>query len=48
MTIKNPVGRFAKNGVLSIELVREVPEAMKPRAVKIGGGGAKVIENKAA
>ncbi len=36
------------NGVLSIELVREVPEAMKPRAVKIGGGGAKVIENKAA
>jgi molecular chaperone IbpA len=36
------------NGVLSIELVREVPEAMKPRAIKIGGGEAKVIENKAA
>jgi len=41
-------GANLENGVLSIELVREVPEAMKPRAVKIGGGGAKVIENKAA
>jgi molecular chaperone IbpA len=36
------------NGVLSIELVREVPEAMKPRAIKIGGGESKVLENKAA
>ena len=36
------------NGVLNIELVREVPEAMKPRSIKIGGGESKVIENKAA
>jgi molecular chaperone IbpA len=36
------------NGVLSVELVREVPEAMKPRSIKIGGGDSKVIESKAA
>jgi molecular chaperone IbpA len=27
------------NGLLRIELVREVPEAMKPRRIPIGGGG---------
>jgi len=26
------------NGLLSIELVREIPEAMKPRKIAIGGG----------
>ena len=26
------------NGLLTIDLVREVPEAMKPRQIKIGGG----------
>ena len=45
-------GASLVNGVLSIELVREVPEAMKPRSIKIGGGNSvasgKVIENKAA
>ena len=43
-------GATLANGVLSIDLVREVPEAMKPRQIKIGGGNssAKVIENKAA
>ena len=45
-------GASLTNGVLSIELVREVPEAMKPRQIKIGGGNqvapGKVIENKAA
>jgi molecular chaperone IbpA len=42
-------GANLTNGVLSIDLVREVPEAMKPRQIKIGGNGsAKVIENKAA
>lgn len=42
-------GASLANGVLSIDLVREVPEAMKPRQIKIGGGtSAKVIENKAA
>jgi molecular chaperone IbpA len=45
-------GASLVNGVLSIELVREVPEAMKPRSIKIGGGNTvasgKVLENKAA
>ena len=27
-----------ENGLLHIELVREVPEAMKPRLIQIGGG----------
>ena len=27
-----------KDGLLSIELVREIPEAMRPRKVSIGGG----------
>ena len=27
-----------KDGLLSIELVREIPEAMKPRKIDIGGG----------
>ena len=38
-------------GLLHVELVREVPEAMKPRQVKITGASAKsqpTIENKAA
>ncbi len=38
------------NGLLHIDLVREVPEAMKPRTIKIetkSGDGA-VLENKAA
>jgi molecular chaperone IbpA len=42
------VGANLANGMLSIELAREVPEAMKPRTVKIGSGEAKVIEGKAA
>ncbi len=45
-------GASLANGVLSIDLVREVPEAMKPRQIKIGGSNsgtsAKIIENKAA
>ena len=27
-----------KDGLLSLELVREIPEAMKPRKIEIGGG----------
>ena len=42
------VGASLTNGLLSVELKREVPEAMKPRTVKIGGGDSKVIESKAA
>ena len=30
-----------KDGLLSIELVREIPEAMKPRKISIGGGSDK-------
>ena len=40
-----------ENGLLSIDLEREVPEAMKPRTIAIKGpraGKSKVIENKAA
>ena len=34
-----------ENGLLRIELFREIPEAMKPRRIVIGGtGAAKVIE----
>lgn len=39
------------NGLLSIDLVREVPEAMKPRTIKVESlqpASAKVIENQAA
>jgi len=37
------------NGLLHIELAREVPEAMKPRSIKIEtAGNGKVIETKAA
>jgi molecular chaperone IbpA len=34
-------GADLKDGMLSIELVREIPEAMKPRKIEIGGGAAK-------
>jgi len=37
-----------ENGLLHIDLVREVPEAMKPRTISINGGDAKVIEDKTA
>jgi molecular chaperone IbpA len=37
------------NGLLNIELVREVPEAKKPRKISIGGAtGAQLIEQQAA
>jgi molecular chaperone IbpA len=43
------VGAKLTNGLLSVELAREVPEAMKPRSIKIGNGvEGKVLENKAA
>jgi molecular chaperone IbpA len=32
------VGANLENGLLSIELVREIPEAMKPRRISINGG----------
>ena len=44
-------GANLENGVLSLNLVREVPEAMKPRSIKIGSAATtkpKVIEGSAA
>ena len=39
-----PVGADLRDGLLSIELVREVPEAMKPRKVEINGGSSQTID----
>lgn len=33
-----------ENGLLHIDLVREIPEAMKPRQIAIGNGSAKLID----
>ena len=43
-------GASLENGLLHIELVREVPEAVKPRTIKIGSKaeGPKAVEQKAA
>ena len=46
------VGAKLQNGLLNVELAREVPEAMKPRKIEIGGGQTqpqpRVIDSKAA
>ena len=45
------VGAKLENGLLYVDLVREIPEAMKPRSIKIESAEptkAKVIEGKAA
>ena len=45
------VGAKLENGLLYVDLVREIPEAMKPRSIKIEAAAphkAKVIEGKAA
>ena len=41
-------GARLENGLLHIDLIRELPEAMKPRAIAItdSGKSAKVIEGK--
>jgi molecular chaperone IbpA len=41
-------GASLENGLLHVDLVREVPEAKKPRQIPIGAGKAKVVEQKAA
>ena len=41
-------GAELENGLLHVDLVRELPEAMKPRQIPIGGTKAKVIEAKKA
>lgn len=33
-----------RDGLLSIELVREIPDAMKPRKIEINGGAGRTIE----
>ncbi len=35
-----------KDGMLSIELVREIPEEMKPRKIEIGGSTAQVSDQR--
>jgi molecular chaperone IbpA len=35
------IGAGLENGLLHIDLVREVPEALKPRTIAIGNGSAK-------
>jgi molecular chaperone IbpA len=43
------VGASLDNGLLHVDLVREIPEAMKPRKIEIANGGSpKVIDQKAA
>ncbi len=37
-------GAVTENGMLHIDLVREVPEALKPRRIEIASSNAKVIE----
>jgi len=39
-------GAELKDGLLHVDLVREVPEAMKPRRIEIRGQDDKLIENK--
>ena len=41
-------GATIKNGLLHVDLVREIPEAKRPRQIPIGNGQAKVVEAKAA
>ncbi len=41
-------GATLENGLLHIELVREVPEALKPRQIEINASGQKKITRKAA
>jgi molecular chaperone IbpA len=42
-------GASLENGLLHVDLVREIPEAKKPRQIQIGGNGKpQVVEAKAA
>jgi molecular chaperone IbpA len=42
------VGASLDNGMLSVDVVHEVPEAAKPRTIKIGTMQPQVTEQKAA
>ena len=37
-----------ENGLLHVDLVREIPEAKKPRQIPIGNGKPQVVDTKAA
>ena len=41
-------GAGLENGLLYVDLVREIPETMKPRRIEIGNGKARVLDAKAA
>ena len=41
-------GASLENGLLHIELVREIPESLKPRQIPIAGASTKALEAKAA
>lgn len=41
-------GAALRNGLLDIELVREVPEAMKPRSIQVQNGAAAQVEDRTA
>jgi molecular chaperone IbpA len=43
----NVVDARLEDGLLHVELVREIPEAMKPRQIEIRSEEGRVIENKA-
>lgn len=41
-------GAKLENGLLTVELVREIPEAKRPRSIAINADDGKALENKAA
>jgi len=41
-------GASLENGLLHVDLVREIPEAKKPRQIQIGDAKPRVVEQKAA
>jgi len=41
-------GASLENGLLHVDLVREIPEAKKPRQIAIGNSQAKVVDSKVA
>lgn len=42
------VGASLDNGLLHVDLAREIPEALKPRKIEIAASGTKVLEQKVA
>ncbi len=42
------VGASLEHGLLHVELVREIPEAQKPRQIPIGAGGPRVVQTQRA